>query len=293
MDLRLLRYFIAVAEELHFGRAAARLHMSQPPLSRAVRQLEADLGVLLLRRSSAGVALTPAGTALLGEAQALLDQAGRARTRVMATAGARTLTVGTLVDSAEQVGTSLAAAFRRRQPDADVRVREFDLCEPDAGLRADLVDVAVTRTPFDLAGLSTRVLGTDPVGVVLTAADALAGRGAVVLADLDGREWFTFPEGTDPAWCAYWNPLAPSSARRSGPRVRTVQECFAAVRWHGSLGLSPTTQDLPPGLVWVLVEDIAPSPLVLAWRTRTANPLIASFVALAVAGYQHDHPAPR
>ncbi|NUT52642.1 MAG: LysR family transcriptional regulator, partial [Saccharothrix sp.] len=72
MDLRELRYFVAVAEELHFGRAAARLHMTQPPLSRAVKQLETDLGHVLLHRSPAGVALTPAGAALYDEARVVL-----------------------------------------------------------------------------------------------------------------------------------------------------------------------------------------------------------------------------
>lgn len=84
MDLRSLRYFVAVAEERHFGRAAARLHMTQPPLSRAIKQLETDVGAVLLRRSPAGVTLTPAGSALYEEALALLEQAEHARDRVTA-----------------------------------------------------------------------------------------------------------------------------------------------------------------------------------------------------------------
>src|SRR5262245_45788851 len=82
MELRTLRYFVAVAEELHFGRAATRLHMSQPPLSRAIQQLEADLGAALFRRSTGGVSLTPAGTVLLEEARKLLAQSDQVRTRV-------------------------------------------------------------------------------------------------------------------------------------------------------------------------------------------------------------------
>ena len=82
MEFRLLRYFVAVAEERHFGRAAARLHMTQPPLSRAIQQLENDLGVVLLLRSPTGVALTAAGKALYTEATTLLEQAERARARV-------------------------------------------------------------------------------------------------------------------------------------------------------------------------------------------------------------------
>src|ERR1700730_11529704 len=86
MDLRLLGYFVAVAEERHFGRAAARLHMTQPPLSRAIRQLENDLGALLLHRSPSGVTLTGAGTVLYDEARTLLEPPERARARVVAAA---------------------------------------------------------------------------------------------------------------------------------------------------------------------------------------------------------------
>jgi DNA-binding transcriptional LysR family regulator len=135
MDLRMLRYFVAVAEELHFGRAAARLHMTQPPLSRSIRQLETDLGSVLLRRSPTGVALTPAGAALYDEARTLLAQADQVRARVSAAAGAATITVGTLADSAEQVGTRLAAAYRQRHPGVHVVAREADFTDPTAGLR--------------------------------------------------------------------------------------------------------------------------------------------------------------
>ncbi|NEB79028.1 LysR family transcriptional regulator, partial [Streptomyces sp. SID14478] len=82
MELRTLRYFVAVAEELHFGRAATRLHMSQPPLSRAIKRLEAEAGAPLLVRAPGGVTLTPVGTVLLDEARSLLDHADRLRVRV-------------------------------------------------------------------------------------------------------------------------------------------------------------------------------------------------------------------
>src|SRR5262249_46984003 len=94
MDLRSLRYFVAVAEERHFGRAAARLHMTQPPLSRAIKQLETDVGALLLHRSPGGVTLTPAGTALCDEARPLLEHAEPARARITAAAGTATFTIG-------------------------------------------------------------------------------------------------------------------------------------------------------------------------------------------------------
>ncbi|SER18563.1 LysR substrate binding domain-containing protein [Lentzea xinjiangensis] len=168
MELRTLRYFVAVAEELHFGRAAQRLHMSQPPLSRAIKHLENDLGAALLQRSSAGVRLTEAGETLLVEARALLEQADRIRGKLRRT----TLTVGMLGDNG---GARLAAAFRRRHPDVEVRVRETDLTDPTCGLRTGQVDVALTRGPFDKTGLRTRVLRRDPVGAVLRADDPRPG----------------------------------------------------------------------------------------------------------------------
>src|SRR5262249_32232269 len=161
MDLRSLRYFAAVAEERNFGRAAARLHMTQPPLSRAIRQLETDLGAVLVDRSTTPVSLTSAGTALYDEARLLLEQAEHVRARVAATAGTAPPPPGVLADSAEQAGTRLAAAFRDRHPAVQVSFRETDFTDPTAGLRAGLADVALTRAPFDETGISTHVLRTD------------------------------------------------------------------------------------------------------------------------------------
>ncbi|MFE6887390.1 LysR family transcriptional regulator [Streptomyces sp. NPDC057694] len=287
MELRTLRYFVAVAEELHFGRAAARLHMSQPPLSRAVRQLETDLGAVLFNRSSAGVRLTPAGTVLLQEARALLDRADRVRVRVAAATGSASLTVGLLGDSADPDVRRLADDYRRRHPNVEVRIRETGLADPTCGLHAGLVDVALTRAPFDETGLAVRALRADPVGALLRADDPLAGRAALRLADLAGRSWFTFPEGTDPLWQSYWNGGAP----RKGPVVRAVQECRQAVLWNGTVGLTLLSHDPGEGLAVVPLVDMEPSRAVVAWTAGDTDPLIRSFAAIAVA--VHQDPASR
>jgi DNA-binding transcriptional LysR family regulator len=173
MDLRALSYFVAVAEERNFGRAAARLHMTQPPLSRAIRQLEADLGTVLLDRSSNPVTLTSAGTALYDEARLLLEQAEHVRARVAAAAGTATITIGILADSAEQAGTRLAAAFRHRHPAVQVGFREADFTDPTAGLRAGRL---AWRRSWRSSGRVLRVEAADagldpflsrPVGVPL------------------------------------------------------------------------------------------------------------------------------
>lgn len=279
MDLRELRYFVAVAEELHFGRAAARLHMTQPPLSRAIKQLETDLGHVLLNRSPSGVALTPAGASLYDEARTLLAQADQVRAKVAGAAGAATLTIGTLADSAEGFGTRLAAVFRERHPGVLIRIREADLTDPACGLRTGLVDVALTRAPFDDTGIATHVLRTDPVGVVLRADDPLAGKESLHADDLADRPWFRFPEGTDPIWQAYWT--GPGDARRDGPVVRTVHECTQAVLWNGSVGLTTLAHPLPEGLTSVPLVDMPPSRLVVAWTGTGPGPLVRSFARIA------------
>lgn len=283
VELRTLRYFVAVAEELHFGRAAARLHMSQPPLSRAIKQLETEVGALLFARSPAGIALTPVGAVLLDEARALLDQADRVRVRVAAAAGAATLTIGILGDGTDPGISKLAAVFRRSHPGVDIHIRNTDLTDPTCGLRAGMVDVAVTRAPFDDTALTVRELRTDPVGAVLRADDPLARRDHLKLADLADRRWFQFPQGTDPIWQSYWNGGTP----REGPVVRVVQECLQAVLWNSTVGLAPLGHDLPENLAAIPLVDMAPSRVVAVFNEGDTNPLIRSFLEIAMAAYRH------
>ncbi|MGW6686319.1 LysR family transcriptional regulator [Streptomyces sp. NPDC054961] len=279
MELRTLRYFVAVAEELHFGRAASRLHMSQPPLSRAVKQLETELGAALFDRSPSGVALTAVGSVLLDEARALLGRADLVRVRVAAAAGAATLTVGLLGDSSDAGVTRLADLFRSRHPRVDVRIRETGLTDPTCGLRAGLVDVALTRGPFDETGLTVHALRSDPVGALLRADDPLAGRESLKLADLADRRWFLFPEGTDRGWQAYWNGGEP----REGPVVRAVQECRQAVLWNGTVGMTLLDHEPGEGLTVVPLVDMPPSRMVVAWQQGGTTPLLRSFVQIATA----------
>ncbi|MFD9421891.1 MULTISPECIES: LysR substrate-binding domain-containing protein [unclassified Streptomyces] len=281
MELRTLRYFVAVAEELHFGRAATRLHMSQPPLSRAIKQLETEVGATLLDRSSVGVTLTPVGAVLLDEARALLDRADQVRVRVAAAAGAAIISVGILGDSTDPGATRLAAAFHRRHPRVEVRIRETDLTDPTCGLHAGVVDVALTRGPFDETGLTVHELRADPVGALLRADDPLARRDRLKLADLADRRWFVFPQGTDPLWQAYWN----GGEAREGPVVRAVQECRQAVLWNGTVGMTLLAHQPARGLTVVPLIDMEPSRVVAAWNKGETNPLIRSFAQIAITAY--------
>ncbi|MVU81933.1 LysR family transcriptional regulator [Nocardia sp. ET3-3] len=152
MDLRSLRYFLAVARERHIGRAASRLHMTQPPLSRAIRELEDELGVILFERTPKGVTLTPAGAVMYDEAAAVLERADRLRNRVATAAGVATLTIGTLADTAAHVGGKVVSLFRAHHPHVNVGIHEADLGDPTAGLRTGLVEVTLTRTPSTTLG---------------------------------------------------------------------------------------------------------------------------------------------
>jgi DNA-binding transcriptional LysR family regulator len=157
--------------------------MTQPPLSRAIRRLEDELGVPLFERTPKGVTLTPAGTVLHDETGALLRQVDRVRSRVTAAAGTATLAVGTRPNRS-------AAGWSRssgRTIHTHVTIHEADLGDPTAGLRTGLVDIAITRTPFDDTGISTHVLRSVVVGVVMRDDDPLARCTSVSSADLVGR----------------------------------------------------------------------------------------------------------
>jgi hypothetical protein len=120
------------------------------------------------------------------------------------------------------------------------------------------------------------------VGAVLRADDRLADRDHLKLTDLSDRRWFQFPDGTDPIWQAYWNGGEP----RDGPVVRAVQECLQAVLWNGTVGMTPLGHDLHEELAVVPLIDMAPSRVVVAWNEGDTNPLIRSFVRIAMAAYR-------
>ncbi|MCG8927599.1 LysR family transcriptional regulator [Lentzea sp. CC55] len=280
MDLRSLGYFVAVAEELNVGRAAARLHISQPPLSRAIQQLERELGVELFTRSARGMALTRAGRTLLPEAREVLARVTSLPSLVSQVAEPRTITIGTLADSVDRAGDGLIDAFRARYPGLEIRIVESDLTDPTAGVGHGLVDVAVTRGPFGSVGVVTAEIRRDPVGVLVRDTDPLASRDRVRVEELRDRRWFRLPDITDPLWAGYWS-AGRDPANTTDTVVRTVRECVQAVLWSDAVGLAPLTISRAPGTVVVPVDGVAPSPLVVAWRQRDRRPLVQGFVDVA------------
>jgi len=187
MELRHLRYFRAVSEELHFGRAAQRLHIAQPPLSQQIRQLERELGVELLIRSTRHVALTPAGQAFHARAIAILDAVDDAADLARRVADGTTgrLTIGCVGSATYSVLPRLVRALGELLPDVDVRVRGEMLAPAQlAALAAGEIDLALLRPPVIDPGLCTEIIRRDSLLVALPEGHRLSKRKALAIGDL-------------------------------------------------------------------------------------------------------------
>jgi len=186
VELRHLRYFVAVAEELHFGRAAARLNMAQPPLSQQVLQLEAELGVQLLRRSRRHVELTDAGHTFLEDARRILADVDRAvdHARRAHLGAIGDLSVGFVSAAANHVLPALLVAYRQAFPKVRLHLREMTHSQQEGALIAAELDVGIFRPPVGDAALTCQRLWVEPSVVVLPAAHPLACRHALHLGDL-------------------------------------------------------------------------------------------------------------
>jgi DNA-binding transcriptional LysR family regulator len=191
LETRELRYFVAVAEDLHFGRAAERLGMAQPPLSRAIQQLERRLGVTLLERNRRGVALTRPGRVLLSEARTLLDGAAAAARRTQrAAAGTNRLVLATKAGANHELLRDLLDAHAAAVQASGIEAAEIEvlLCgmgEQARMLRDGRADVAIMQRPFDvLAGFDTEDLLTEQQVAVLPAGHPLAARTSLTMAEI-------------------------------------------------------------------------------------------------------------
>ncbi|MGC4808359.1 LysR family transcriptional regulator [Micromonospora sp. DT233] len=188
METRELRYFVTVAEELHFSRAAERLGIAQPPLSRAIQQLERRLGVTLLERNRRSVALTDAGQVLLDEARAILDATAAAtrRTRRAASAPNR-LSLATKAGANHELLRKLLDAHTAEPDAAEIEVLLCGMGDQARMLRDGRADVAFMQRPFDaLAGFDTEDLLTEQQVAILPAGHPLATRTSLTMADLGG-----------------------------------------------------------------------------------------------------------
>jgi DNA-binding transcriptional LysR family regulator len=274
LDLRKLRYFVAVADKLHFGRAADELHITQPVLSRQIRALEHDLGTPLLIRDSHGVALTDAGRQLLADAGPLLASAHAVRRRVtVAARGSQRLMVGFRAGVAV---TPAVRLFATRHPSVIVDVQRIEWEDQATMLLDGRIDVGYVRLPIDEAGLRVIPLYTEPRVAVLPTGHRLAGREQITEADLAG-EPLVWPPDTSTQPTRRPHPNA-------GYLVRGVDETLehvAAGRGISFLARSATVFHSHPDVVYVPIPDMAPDQVCLAVAATRTSPVVDDFLTAA------------
>lgn len=279
LEVRELRYFVAVAELLHFGRAAAQLRIAQPALSKTIQRMEARLGVDLFVRSSRSVVLTAAGTTLLTHSRHALNAVDVAVTQTRSAAGHERLRLVMKPGGDAGLLSGLLAAHAD-QPDAQpVEVVFAGGVDRSRLLRDGHADVGLLYAPFDdLTGLATVTLHAEDRVAVLPETHELAGRPRVRLADLEGE---TFPR---------WIGLPNGSS--DGPEITDVAELTALVRIGRTVAVLPRSliTPVPPEITCIPVEDAEPSSIVLAWSARDRRPSVAAFVAAAATAHSHREP---
>jgi DNA-binding transcriptional LysR family regulator len=284
LDLRKLRYFVAVAEELHFGRAAQRLYIAQPVLSRQIRKLEQELGVELLVRSSRRVALTPAGLQLMEEAESLLASAEVTRRRIGNIGDDRAvLTIGFFIGDEF---TAARKAFSVRHPDVAIKLRRTYWSDQTDLLRDGRVDVAFVHLPVDDRGLELVAVRSEPRVAVLPQEHPAARQREISISEL-ADDPVIIQRGATPAWQAFHNvdPRPDGRQPRSGPAVDNLEEKLQHVAAGGVISFLPAcvaAAVVQPGIVYVRVNDIPPIPICLAWRADHPSPLVVSFRACVV-----------
>jgi DNA-binding transcriptional LysR family regulator len=288
VTLAQLSYFVAVAEELNFTRAAERLHVSQSPLSQAIKALEANLGVVLLERTSRHVELTAAGEELLPAARAAIGAVEHAVNVARAAGqGEQRLRVGFLAFGACDVIDRSLAAFAAPVSDLRLETRQAEFSDPTAGLAAGNVDAAFLRLPVTSPGLELAPLTSEPRVAVLPAWHPLAGRESIAIGDLLDEHWLQMP-GRDPLWRDFWLATAHRDGVTPllGPEVRTIEEQLTATITGGYVSLTPASvaASYPrPGLSYVPVAGIEPSAVAIGWRRGDQRESVRRFVTSARA----------
>ncbi|WP_280314759.1 LysR family transcriptional regulator [Nocardia wallacei] len=280
VDLRRLRYFLAVAEELHFGRAADRLHIAQPVLSRQIRVLEAELRVELFSRNRRGTTLTPAGEQLLADAGDLLVSADALVRRLRAAAeGARRLTIGFMPGITL---TPVVRLLRARHPGLDVRLLRTGWHDQVAVLRDGRADVGIVRLPIDRTGLAVVPLYTEPRVAAVASGHRLAGRDSVRIADLAEDHLLQDPDAV-PEWRDVAVELR-AGTHRSVPEIHSVEEKLELVAGGEGIAVIPaSTADFytRPGIEVLTVEDLGPNHVAAAWSAAQDTAVVHEFADAA------------
>ncbi|MEU3839253.1 LysR substrate-binding domain-containing protein [Streptomyces sp. NPDC028635] len=288
LEVRQLRYFVAVAEELHFGRAAARLGMAQPPLSRTIRDIERQLGVSLFERTTRQVKLTAAGEVLLRDARTALEAVTAAahRARQAGSASPR-LRVALKADVDGGLLPQILDTYGADDASLPAELVLGGFGEQPQALRDGLADVGLVLCPFDSRGLDSEPLLTEPVLVALAAADPLAAHTRLCLDDLAGRK---LPDGS-PA--DHGRPVEHAPQRGEARPASNLSEIFSLVETGSIVFFAPASvaRRYPrSGIIYRPVSDLPDATLAVAWPQDARSPAVAAFVraACSVAAAQAE-----
>jgi DNA-binding transcriptional LysR family regulator len=288
VDTRLLRYFAAVAEEGNLTRAAERLFVSQPALTKQIRQLEGRLGLRLFTRSRSGMTLTPAGRALAGRVPAVLAGFDLALREARSAAGraAQVLRVGYLAGAANEATQQIISAFARLRPGWRVEMRAGTWIDPTAGLSGGDADVALLRLPFPgQDSLRVEVLFTEPRWVALAVTHRLAGSDHIRLRDLWDEPFVAAPAETG-WWRDWW--LAADEREGHPVKIGAVTESGRPDDWLTAIAsgygvaLAPESAAryyARPDIVYRPVTGVSPSQVGVAWPPAAdTDPVVQDFV---------------
>jgi DNA-binding transcriptional LysR family regulator len=290
MELRHLRYFVAVAEELHFTRAAERLGIKQPPLSSQIRQLEREMGTPLFRRETRGVKLTEAGALLFDEARRILDQVERAKVGVQSRARGETGHIHLGFAGAtylQRLVLSIIRAYRERFPGVVLSPEQSNTARLIAALHGGEIDVAFVRPPIiDGEGIALDPLIDEPMMIVLPEWHPHAGDPSMPLAALAQETLILFPRTIGPGL----HDAIIASCQRAGFSPKLGQEASQTVSIvhmvAAGFGVSVVPQSLQrihaEGAVYLNIEGEAPrAPISLAYRRDDHSTIVRNFVGLA------------
>jgi LysR family hca operon transcriptional activator len=289
VELRHLKYFVAVSEELNFTRAAARLHTAQPSLSQQIRQLEKHVGVRLLDRSHHHVALTNAGRIFLQQARDILGRVEHATRLAKQAADGRAgdLSVGTFPSADVRILPALRPLVAEHLPDLRLILHSKYAVEPVAGLRSGALDVAFMRGPLEAEGLEHFELLRENLVIVLPSHHALARRRRIPVSSLDDLPCITLERRLSPPL----HDAAEQLYRQAKIRMHAVS-CADNVLGHLKLVQEGLGFALLPDSICALLPqgvtfrplDCRPAPavsVVVAWKSGNASRLVREFVELA------------
>ncbi|WP_205875751.1 LysR family transcriptional regulator [Mycobacterium camsae] len=293
-ELRLLRYFVTVAEERHFGRAAERLHIAQPPLSQQIQKLERQLGTELIDRSRRPIELTDSGTALFDEARLALTHAERAFAAARRAAAGQLgqLRIGALQAAVDGVLSHVMRAHRRQFPDVKLELSELSSTEQIAQLVEHRIDVGLLRGPVDEPSLTIQPLIDDPLAAVVGEDHALADHQRIepgLLAHEPMILWARSAAATtygDVVEVCRMHDIEPPVV----DEVQRIQTILALVASGAGIALLPTSfiNLSRNGVRFIPLQGRLPDrPLALAWRTANQSPTVRGFLDVATASAPH------